>query len=152
MTWSLPQLLGSLHETIHDRLAIARKTMGHPVSKGDASEAVWLEMLTTYLPRRYTATRAFVVDSQGHFSDQNDVVVFDRQYSPFIFQFEGQTIVPAESVYAVFEAKQSITATHIAYAQDKVAKVRRLHRTSLPVRRVAAAAAAQNPRGPADLR
>ena len=74
-----------------------------------------------------------MVDSNGAFSDQIDVVIFDRQYSPFIFTYKGQTIVPAESVYAIFEAKQSMNAGQIAYAQDKVASVRRLHRTSLPI-------------------
>ena len=69
----------------------------------------------------------------GAFSDQIDVVVFDRQYSPFIFRFQARTIIPAESVYAVFEAKQVINATQVDYAQKKVATVRRLHRTSLPI-------------------
>jgi hypothetical protein len=90
-------------------------------------------MLQTYLPKRYSAATAHVVDSSGTFSDQIDVVVFDRQYSPFIFSFQGQTIIPAESVYAVFEAKQSINASQVEYAQDKAASVRRLHRTSLPI-------------------
>ncbi|STN25082.1 Uncharacterised protein [Escherichia coli] len=90
-------------------------------------------MLDTYLPKRYQAANAFVVDSLGNFSDQIDVVVFDRQYSPFIFKFNEQIIVPAESVYAVFEAKQSASADLVAYAQRKVASVRRLHRTSLPI-------------------
>jgi hypothetical protein len=90
-------------------------------------------LLQNYLPQRYQAATAHVVDSNGVFSEQIDVVVFDRQYSPFIFLYEGQTIVPAESVYAVFEAKQVVNANHITYAQDKVASVRRLHRTSLPI-------------------
>jgi hypothetical protein len=107
--------------------------MGHTVAKGDAAEAVWVELLSKYLPQRYRVARAFVVDSKGLFSDQIDVVVFDRQYSPFIFEYEGQTIIPAESVYAVFEAKQSLNATEIAYTRDKVSSVRALHRTSLPV-------------------
>jgi hypothetical protein len=85
------------------------------------------------LPKRYQATTAHVVDSNGQFSEQIDVVIFDRQYSPFIFHFEGQIIIPAESVYAVFEAKQTINADHVAYAQRKVASVRCLHRTSLPI-------------------
>ncbi len=59
--------------------------------------------------------------------------MFDRQYSPFIFHFGGQIIIPAESVYAVFEAKQAINASQVAYAQQKAASVRRLHRTSLPI-------------------
>jgi hypothetical protein len=131
--WSLTALLASLQDDIEGRLAIARKAFAHPVVKGDASEEVWLELLQTYLPQRYRAARAHVVDSTGKFSEQIDVLIFDRQYSPFIFKYEGQTIVPAESVYAAFEAKQVITAALVGYAQKKLASVRRLHRTSLPI-------------------
>lgn len=131
--WSLPKLLAGLHEDIQHRLGMARDSFGHAVTKGDASEGVWLELLQNYLPKRYQAEKAFVVDSEGVFSDQIDVVVFDRQYSPFIFKFDEQIIVPAESVYAVFEAKQSINATQVKYAREKVESVRKLHRTSLPI-------------------
>jgi hypothetical protein len=131
--WSLRELLAGLHDDIENRLSIARKALGHPVVKGDASEEVWLELLDTYLPQRYSAAKAHVVDSAGMFSEQIDVVVFDRQYSPFIFKYKGQTIIPTESVYAAFEAKQSVNAEQVGYAQKKVASVRRLHRTSLPI-------------------
>jgi len=131
--WSLAQLLSELHADIERRLETARKSFGHAPSKGDASESVWLDLLTTYLPQRYQAATAHVVDSEGQFSDQIDVVVFDRQYSPFIFSFEGQKIVPAESVYAVFEAKQTLNAELVRYARDKCLSVRKLHRTSLPI-------------------
>jgi hypothetical protein len=131
--WSLPLLLAGLHDDIQQRLAIARQTIGHPVAKGDASEEVWLELFKTYLPHRYQAAKAFVVDSTGAFSEQIDVLVFDRQYTPFIFKYNGQTIVPAEGVYAAFEAKQTISADLVRYAQKKITSVRRLHRTSLPI-------------------
>jgi Domain of unknown function (DUF6602) len=131
--WSLSELLAGLHEEVQSRLDLSRRTMGHPVAKGDSSEAVWLEMLKGYLPQRYQAAKAFVVDSEGIFSEQIDVVIFDRQYSPFIFVHQGQTIIPAESVYGVFEAKQAINAAVVDYAQKKAASVRRLHRTSLPI-------------------
>lgn len=131
--WSLSQLLASLHEDIEQRLARVRKSIHHPGSKGDASENVWIDLLDLYLPKRYQTAKAHVVDSLGNFSQQIDVVVFDRQYSPFIFNYENQTIIPAESVYAVFEAKQTVDAGLVGYAQEKVASVRRLHRTSLPI-------------------
>ena len=131
--WSLARILADLHQDIERRLASARQTLGHSVAKGNASERVWLELLQTYLPQRYQAQAAFIVDSKGDFSDQIDVVVFDRQYSPFIFKFEGELVIPAESVYAVFEAKQAINAAQVEYAQKKVASVRKLHRTSLPI-------------------
>jgi len=131
--WSLARVLENLHADIQSRLSVARSSFAHPGTKGDASEGIWIEVFQKYLPRRYQAEKAHVVDSKGVFSQQIDVVVFDRQYSPFIFNFQGQLIVPAESVYAVFEAKQSIDAGMVEYAQKKVASVRKLHRTSLPI-------------------
>lgn len=131
--WSLARVLESLHSDIQHRLSTVRRAINHPGTKGDASENIWISVLQKYLPQRYQAEKAHVVDSKGVFSQQIDVVVFDRQYSPFIFKYEEQIIVPVESVYAVFEAKQTIDAEMIRYAQEKVASVRRLHRTSLPI-------------------
>ena len=131
--WSLQQLLATMHDDIQRRLDDVRKNFGHPGIKGDASEKVWLDLMKTYLPRRYSADTAHVVDSEGNFSDQIDIVVFDRQYSPFVFRYAEQTIIPSECVYAAFEVKQTINATHIKYAKEKVESVRRLCRTSMPI-------------------
>ncbi len=131
--WSLPKLLSCLHDDIEGRLTTARQSLAHPGTKGDASESIWLSLLQTYLPKRYQAEKAHAVDSTGAFSQQLDVVIFDRQYSPLMFHYEGQTIIPAESIYAVFEAKQTVNAALVAYAQEKIASVRSLHRTSIPI-------------------
>jgi hypothetical protein len=133
MTWSLQNLLLALDADVATQLARARELLGHPVNKGDASEALWLALLQKYLPQRYQARRAHVVDSKGQFSDQIDIVIHDRQYSPFVFSYEESDVVPAESVYAAFEVKQELTAADISYAHGKLASVRRLHRTSLPI-------------------
>lgn len=130
---SLASLLEHLHSGVEEELTRARRALSHPTDKGDASEAVWIELLRTYLPTRYVVSKAHVVDSTGRFSDQIDVVVHDRQYSPLVFSFKGSLYVPAESVYAVFEAKQDATAETIGYAQRKAASVRALVRTSMPI-------------------
>lgn len=129
----LEEVFAGIHKQVHSQLTTARTSIAHPVSKGDASEKAWLKLLQEYLPARYRAERALVVDSKGESSDVLDVVVFDRQYSPFIFNFNGELFIPAEAVYAVFEAKQTANAGYIEYAQEKVTGVRRLHRTSLPI-------------------
>jgi len=131
--WSLSDVFESLHNDIGHRLSTVRRTIAHPGSKGDSSESVWLDLLKTYLPQRYQCDRAFIVDSEGHFSEQQDVVIFDRQYSPFVFHYENQNIIPAESVYAVFEVKQTLNAANVAYAQRKMESVRKLVRTTLPI-------------------
>lgn len=131
--WSLPDIFESLHTDIQTQLVSVRKSFKHPGTKGDGSENAWLELFRTYLPMRYQADKAHVVDSLGNFSDQMDIVIFDRQYSPFVFDFQGQRIIPAESVYAVFESKQSANSENIEYAKEKISSVRKLRRTSLPI-------------------
>lgn len=132
-TWDMAAVLSSLHTDIQTGLSAAKGVIGHPGTKGDASEAIWLGLLNNYLPERYRATKAFVADSNGKFSQQIDIVIHDRQYTPFIWRFHGSEIVPAESVYAVFEAKQDISSQNIKYAVEKIKSVRALYRTSLPI-------------------
>ncbi|MGL3214046.1 DUF6602 domain-containing protein [Bradyrhizobium sp. BR 1433] len=131
--WSLEKLLAGLHEEISLRLERSRAAIGHPVAKGDATEGIWIELLKNYLPERYRVHRAFVIDSTDTTSQQIDIVIYDRQYTPLIFKQDGTLVIPAESVYAVFEAKQSIDADQLDYAAGKIASVRALCRTSLPI-------------------
>ena len=134
--WSLSRLMQGLHERVEQDLKNARAVLGHPVAKGDASEMVWIDLFRKYLPKRYAIDKATVCDSKGKFSDQIDVVVYDRQYTPLIFEQQGQLVIPAESVYAVFESKQEINGAFVEYAQAKIRTVRSLHRTSAEIRTI----------------
>jgi hypothetical protein len=134
--WSLPVLMQGLHARVEHDLKVARDALGHPVAKGDGSEAVWIQLFRNYLPKRYAIDKATICDSRGEFSDEIDVAIYDRQYAPLIFEHQGQFVIPAESVYAVFESKQEITGPFVEYAQAKVRTVRALHRTSTEVRTI----------------
>jgi len=57
---------------------------------------------------------------------QIDIAIYDRFYSPLFFHDEGQPHIPAESVDAVFEVKQTLTSKWIIDAGRKAASVRRL--------------------------
>lgn len=107
-TINLHNLFLGLQDQMTSRLLTNREHITHPGTKGDASELCWLEMLKNYLPQRYRAEKAFVLDSEGKLSDQIDIVIFDRQYSPFLFNQDDALYVPAESVYATIEVKQDI--------------------------------------------
>ena len=114
-------------------LATNREVIVHAPTKGAATELHWLEMLNEYLPKRYCADSAFMVDCEGKISQQIDVVIYDRQYSPFLFSQDGAKFIPAESVYAVFEVRQELNAKNLSYAAEKAASVRVLRRTSAPI-------------------
>ena len=114
-------------------LTTSRRAVSHPGALGDSAEIRWLKMLGDYLPQRYCVAKAFILDVDGRLSDQIDVVIYDRQYSPFLFNKEGAKYVPAESAYAVFEVKQELDAGAFLYASQKAESVRRLRRTSAPI-------------------
>ncbi len=105
----------------------------HPTSSGAASEQQWIRLFNRYLPQRYRASSAFIVDADGRRSRQIDVAVYDHFYSPLLFPHDSGLHIPAESVYAVFEVKQQLTRQWIADAAEKAASVRALRRTSVPV-------------------
>lgn len=129
----LTEILDGLQVRLEGGLRGNRAAVTHPGARGEASEDDWLRLLNDHLPRRYQADRAFVIDSRGECSDQIDVVIYDRQYSPFLYNQANQRYIPAESVYAVLEVKQDLTREHVLYAGKKAASVRRLHRTSAPI-------------------
>lgn len=110
-------------------LETGREVATHPGAKGDGTELHWKELLTAFLPGRYQVSKGFVVDSEGTRSDQIDLIVHDRQYSPLMWEDGGHDYVPAESVYAVFEVKQDLSPGHVRYAGKKAASVRRRKRT-----------------------
>lgn len=128
---NLAEAFRARQQQLESDLGFGRTVASHPGTLGDATELDWLGMLTDFLPRRYGVQKAFVVDVHGLLSDQLDIVVHDRHYSPLLFEVGGVHFIPAESVYAVFEVKQNINKANIEYAGRKIASVRRLDRTSV---------------------
>ena len=97
---------------------------------GTGTEHGWYGVLCRFLPGRYGLTTGKVVDSAGYQSEQIDLIIYDAFYSPLLFTVANATFVPAESVYAVFEVKQTLNKPHLDDAGEKAESVRRLHRTS----------------------
>ncbi|MBI3694308.1 MAG: hypothetical protein HY238_05660 [Acidobacteria bacterium] len=108
----------------------------HGPTSGTTTEHQWIELFNQYLPNRYRASSAFIVDADGRRSRQIDIAIYDNLYSPLLFPCESGLHIPAESVYAVFEVKQALTPAMLRDAGLKAASVRALRRTSVPVRYV----------------
>jgi len=129
----LKKIFLDLQNQMITKLTTNRECISHPETKGSASELNWIEMLNSYLPERYQVEKGFIIDSRGCISNQIDIIIFDRQYSPLLFNQNGAFFIPAESVYAVFEVKQDLNKTSIEYAGKKAGSVRCLYRTSSPI-------------------
>jgi hypothetical protein len=107
--------------------------LNHPTDMGDNSEESWIKWFSDYLPHRYKAAKATIIDSKGNISDQIDLVLYDAQYSYLAFNENGILYIPAESVYAVFEIKQELNKAYMEYAGKKTESVRKLYRTSAAI-------------------
>lgn len=130
---TLKKIFLNLQKQMIQKLSTDRENIIHAPTKGAASELNWIDWLKKYLPNRYQVDQAFIIDSNGVFSEQIDVVIYDQQYSPFVFNQDGAIYIPAESVYAVFEVKQELDKINFEYASKKILSVRKLHRTSAQI-------------------
>ena len=111
----------------------ASASIDHSGAKGAVNEEHWIELFRAYLPNRYQVASAFIIDSRGGRSQQIDLVVFDRHYTPTLLDQQSHRYVPAEAVYAVFECKPHLDKSYLEYAGEKAGSVRRLHRTSVAI-------------------
>lgn len=131
---NLKDLFSNLQNELLSKLNVG-KSMPHPTTKGDNTELNWLGVLKS-LPSRYEVNKGFVVDGDGNLSEQIDAIIYDRYYSPLILYRDSVLYVPAESVYAILEVRQSLSKENIEYAGEKASSVRKLKRTSAPVRQI----------------
>lgn len=129
----LRDAFAKVQTNLRSQMELASQSISHAGTMGSVNEEHWLEVFRSYLPNRYDVATGIVIDSRGNRSDQIDVVVFDRHFTPTLLDQKNHRYIPAEAVYAMFECKPTIDKTYIEYAQNKAASVRRMHRTSVSI-------------------
>ena len=74
----------------------------HPVAKGDNFESAWTNFLKAYLPTRYECGNGFIVDSRNNVSDQIDIIIYDKYFSPFFLPSFHQCseILKSKQIYS----------------------------------------------------
>ncbi len=127
---NIQKLFAALDEEMRLKLSSKIDEIYHPTAKGDEAELNWIGLLRAYLPERYTIDSGFVVDHKGNISEQIDIIIYDRHFTPFIFRGENVVYIPAEGVYAVFEVKPHFDKKNYDYAVKKLKSVKGLKRTS----------------------
>lgn len=120
-------------EVLRLQLELSAKSITHSGVMGAVNEQHFIDLLRSYLPHRYAVAEGIIVDSRGETSDQIDVVVFDRQYTPTLLDQKSHRFIPAEAVYCVLEVKPTINKEYLEYAGAKAASVRKLERTSVAI-------------------
>jgi hypothetical protein len=132
VSWLRDAFIG-VQSKLSAHISLASQSISHAGTMGSVNEEYWLEVFRSYLPNRYEVASGIVVDSHGNRSDQIDIVVFDRHFTPTLLDQKSHRYIPAEAVYAIFECKPTIDKGYIEYAEAKAASVRRMHRTSVAI-------------------
>lgn len=114
-------------------LELSSKSITHDGVMGEVNEQHFISFLRKYLPKRYEVDHGIVVDSSGATSDQIDIVIFDKQYTPTLLDQHAHRFIPAEAVYCVLEVKPTINKNYLEYAGEKARSVRALKRTSVAI-------------------
>ncbi len=130
----LTTLYSGMQKEMLQKLSTGAKAVVHSGTKGDNTESNWINWFQEYLPKRYKVDKGIVIDSTGKQSEQIDLIIYDAQYSYLVFRQNDTLLIPAESVYAVFEVKQNLNKERIEYAGVKAKSVRELLRTSAPIK------------------
>lgn len=95
----------TLEESIVNELNFVEK---HPVTIGSFRERIWKELFEQIIPQKFAVEQSvFIIDSSGKVSSEVDLVIFDEQYTPYIFQYRNIKYIPIEAVMVVVQCKST---------------------------------------------
>lgn len=83
-------------------------TLPHNVLKGESIEEIFRNFLREKLPKSLSVGHGIIVDSNGKYTKELDVIIYDALKTPVFFQKKDIQIIPVECVYAVVEVKKEI--------------------------------------------
>src|SRR5579885_3017934 len=96
-------LISQAARKLHDDFEYIRNSIPHSGDKGGETEEKVREFLNGHLPKRFHATKGFVIDADNQMSDHQDVIIYDQQSSP-VYKYDGANqIVSADAVAAIIE-------------------------------------------------
>lgn len=111
-------------------LADAKKVgiIPHKPARGREREKLLEAFLGPLLPERFAIGHGEIRASNGVWSKEGDLIIYDRLTSPKLFVGEESQILPAESVAAVIEVKTTLDKKAIEEATKNLQSARRLEK------------------------
>jgi hypothetical protein len=119
-------LISNAAKKLRDDFEHIRETISHSGEKGGETEDKVREFLNGHMPKRFHATKGFVIDTDNQMSDHQDVIIYDEQSSA-VYKYDGANqIVSADAVAAIMEVKAVLNKSQLEEAFAKIEEVKRL--------------------------
>lgn len=78
----------------------------HGGLSGSYREEIWSNFFRRIIPKKFTLDQGVVImDSNGNFSREVDICVYDNTYTPYVFSYDDLKFIPIEAVAMVVECK-----------------------------------------------
>ena len=91
-----------LHNYSYLNKKLAIETRNALCHSRDAARDLWLSFLRNIIPMKFSIDKnVIIMDSKGKQSEELDLVVYDEQYIPYVFQYHSVKYVPIEAVSVV---------------------------------------------------
>lgn len=117
------------HSQILGAKSSALETIHHAGDRGAEREDVLEEFLAPLLPHQLAIGRGEVRATNGQWSKQEDLIIYDRLGCPRLFTGTRSQVFPVESVAAVIEVKSKLNTQSIQQASKNIERARSLQKT-----------------------
>lgn len=104
----------------------ASSAIPHNLLKGELRERRVISGLRPFLPGRYTLSSGIIVNAEGKFSNQQDIVISDIMVVPPFVAAQELAVHPIESISGTIEVKSVVKSGAIRAAVKNIASVKRL--------------------------
>ena len=82
------------------------ETPNHQLTTGTYRETIWMSLFKQIIPHKFSIKQGvFIMDSNGNTSAEVDLVIFDEQNTPYIFNYGEICFIPIEAIAVVVQCK-----------------------------------------------
>lgn len=96
----------------------------HPGEFGYYREKLCHDFLSHFIPQTMAIGSGFVLDKEGFVSNQNDIIVYDKENMPIIEDLNKQRFFPIENVLIVCEVKSKLQKKDFEESLKRLAKIK----------------------------
>jgi hypothetical protein len=99
----------------------------HPGEKGNYHEYILKDLISSFLPKRFTIKTGFIYLNESNISPQIDLMIIDESESGCILaQYDDFVVVYPEAVCCVIEVKTSFLKRDFIDSTDLIQKVKKI--------------------------
>lgn len=103
----------------------------HRGSKGKIREReIVKEYLEKYLPGNIGIANGECISTDGRVSPECDVILYEKNTTPYLIHKDGYQVFPIECVYGVIEIKSKLDRSQLKDSVDKIIEIKSMPKTA----------------------